>query len=204
MAITMNPATIGVILAGGLSRRFGCRDKFLFRYKEKPLIQHVIDGARGQVEDLIISANGDLDRLSDFNLPVVRDLPGNYGGPLAGIITAMRWSLKTQPSAPWVASFPADAVAFPATWVEKCLSHALQNKLPAVYARTPRRDHFIYAVWSTDLLPQLEHEFTVGRRSLKNSLRVTGAGGLVFEEEFDNVNTPEQWRALTGGEHTSD
>ena len=64
----------GVILAGGLSRRMGGGDKCLRSLGGKPILAHIIERVRPQVETLILNANGDPARFDAFGLPVVADV----------------------------------------------------------------------------------------------------------------------------------
>ena len=50
-----------IILAGGEGKRAGGSDKGLLLYKEKPLIEHVINTIKFQVDDIVISANRNID-----------------------------------------------------------------------------------------------------------------------------------------------
>ena len=79
----------GVILAGGLARRMGGVDKGLIDLRGQPLVAHVIAALEPQVENIIISANRDLDRYTEFGYPVVTDTLPDHPGPLAGILSSM-------------------------------------------------------------------------------------------------------------------
>ena len=74
------------ILAGGESKRFG-RDKSLYIYKNKPLIEHVFDVLKTIFIDISIISN-DYDRYSYLRLP---SFPDNINGkgPLIGIHSAL-------------------------------------------------------------------------------------------------------------------
>ncbi len=94
----MNPVTIKpscIILAGGEGKRMDGSDKGLVLYKDKPLIESVIEKIKPQVDDIIISANRNTARYEKFGYPVITDssLIGNdkhqYNGPLAGIAAAL-------------------------------------------------------------------------------------------------------------------
>ena len=78
------PGVIGLILAGGQSRRMGGKDKALLELGGKPLLQHAIDRLRGQVTELAISSNRPAASYADFSLPVIADRLADYQGPLAG------------------------------------------------------------------------------------------------------------------------
>lgn len=80
-----------IILAGGSSSRMG-EDKGLMLVDGKPMIQHVIDVAKGVVENIIIVSNNK--EYEKFGHPVIQDeIKGK--GPLGGIYTGLKNS-KTQ------------------------------------------------------------------------------------------------------------
>ena len=54
--------TIGLILAGGRSSRFGNRDKCFELLGGRPLIDHVLDRANRQVGDLLVSSDQNPER----------------------------------------------------------------------------------------------------------------------------------------------
>jgi molybdopterin-guanine dinucleotide biosynthesis protein A len=83
---------LGVILAGGQSTRMGGGDKTLLPLAGKPLLQHVIDRLQGQVNALVLNANGDPKRFDDFNLPIAADSIDGFAGPLAGILAGMDYA----------------------------------------------------------------------------------------------------------------
>lgn len=80
-----------IILAGGNSSRMG-EDKGLMLVDGKPMIKHVIDIAKGVVENIIIISNNK--EYDKFGYPVIQDeVKGK--GPLGGIYTGLMHS-KTQ------------------------------------------------------------------------------------------------------------
>ena len=99
---------LGVVLAGGKSRRMGGEDKAFIELGGKPLIAHAIAKALPQVDRLVINANEAQERFDGFVLPVVEDVLPDHAGPLAGILSAMLWAREYTREAVWVASFPTD------------------------------------------------------------------------------------------------
>src|SRR3974377_1531129 len=93
---------IGVILAGGRSRRMGGGDKGLLNLGGKPMLAHVIDRLAPQVGRMIINANGEPRRFAAWSLPVVPDTVGDFAGPLAGVLAGMRWSHAHAPEARFI------------------------------------------------------------------------------------------------------
>ena len=67
----MNAAddVVGLILAGGRSRRIGGGDKALLDLDGRSMLAHVIDRLRPQVRELAINANGDPARLPSLHSP---------------------------------------------------------------------------------------------------------------------------------------
>lgn len=78
-----------IILAGGRGTRAGGADKGLIPYKERPLIEHVIEQVAPQVDDIIISANRNTDEYRRYSNKVITDNDDNYRGPLSGIISCL-------------------------------------------------------------------------------------------------------------------
>ena len=77
---------IGLLLAGGQSRRMGGGDKCLLDLAGKALLARVIDRLQPQVSELVLNANGDPARFASFGLPVVADPVEGFAGPLAGVL----------------------------------------------------------------------------------------------------------------------
>lgn len=78
-----------IILAGGEGKRVGGVDKGLIEYRNKPLIEHVIDAVSPQVNELVISANRNITRYKNYSDKVISDDLQHYLGPLAGINAAL-------------------------------------------------------------------------------------------------------------------
>src|SRR3546814_6572310 len=61
---------VGVLLAGGLSRRMGGGDKCLRELGGQTILARIVDRAGPQVGALVLNANGDPARFAAFGLPV--------------------------------------------------------------------------------------------------------------------------------------
>ena len=88
---------VGLLLAGGQSRRMGGGDKALRLIGGVPLLERVIERMRPQVETLVLNANGDPARFASFGLPVVPDSVPDYAGPLAGVLAGLDWTAEHRP-----------------------------------------------------------------------------------------------------------
>src|SRR3954471_24155582 len=105
--------TLGLLLAGGLSRRMGGGDKALRALGGRTLLDHVIDRIRPQVAGIILNANGDPARFAGFGLPVIADTVPEFPGPLAGILAGLDWAATNRPQVAWVLSPAADCPFLP-------------------------------------------------------------------------------------------
>src|SRR6185295_6763467 len=99
---------LGVILAGGQSRRFGGGDKGFAELDGRSVLSHVIERFRPQVGRLILNANGDLTRFASFGLEIVPDEQTPELGPLSGILAALDWAKHHAPNCTAVATVSTD------------------------------------------------------------------------------------------------
>ena len=77
-----------IILAGGEGKRVNHADKGLIQFNGQPLISHVITSLQNQVDDIVISANRNLEQYKQYSPTVIPDITGNHG-PLSGIAAAL-------------------------------------------------------------------------------------------------------------------
>ena len=176
---------MGVLLAGGQSRRMGGGDKCLRPLGDRTILEHVIDRIRPQVGPLILNANGDPNRFQSYGLPVVADVVDGFAGPLAGVLTGLRWAEINAPQCEWLLSVPTDA-----PFVPKNLATSLRREISAQGAQlacaTSRgRTHPVVALWPVALADALEQAL-VGE-DIRKIDRWTARYRLV-EVSFDDID----------------
>jgi molybdopterin-guanine dinucleotide biosynthesis protein A len=74
-----------IVLAGGRGRRMGEADKGLVLLHGRPLVSWVLECVTPQVDEVLISANRNLDRYQKLGFPVLTDELPDFSGPLAGL-----------------------------------------------------------------------------------------------------------------------
>ena len=193
----MVPDTVGVILAGGQARRMGGGDKALLMLGGETLLARAIGRARPQVQDLILSANGDPSRFASYGLPVIADKVPGFLGPLAGILSALEWMRANRPSARWLASFACDTPFFPTDMVARLIDMARETRSRIAVAESGERIHPVFAVWSADIAETSESVLEKdGFRKVESWIANFPHRCLGFPAEpvdpFMNVNTPGQ------------
>lgn len=199
---------LGVVLAGGRSRRFGGGDKCLVSLAGSTMLGRIVARMRPQVVRLLLSANGTPRRFAAFGLPVAADpLPG-HPGPLAGILAGLEWAAAHAPECRWVASVPADAPFLPSDLVLRLMTAVRANDGAAACARSAGRLHPIVGLWSVTLAPALRTAMVRdGLRAVGEWARLCRASVVDFPsggtaDPFFNVNRPEdaaRARALIEG-----
>ena len=200
--MTAKPADIvGVLLAGGLSRRMGGGDKSLLNVAGQSMMQHVIDRLSPQVGELAINANGDPVRFQEFDLPVVADTIDGFVGPLAGVLAGMRWAQELPSPARWVVTASTDAPFIPLHLVEE-LRRQLESEDAAIaLAKSGGHLHPVIGLWPVELADDLEAALHDGVRKVLHWTDRHGIVAVDFPfvdvrgEEVDpffNANTPEE------------
>ena len=151
----MPPDVVGVLLAGGRSRRMGGGDKCLAVLGGETLLSRAIARARPQVGPLLLNANGDPARFSGYGLPVAADVVEGFHGPLAGVLTGMDWAAEHAPAARWIATFATDAPFFPLDLVERFLAAVEGAAADLACARSAGRTHPVFGLWPVALAGDL-------------------------------------------------
>jgi molybdenum cofactor guanylyltransferase len=189
--------TLGVILAGGLSRRMGGGDKPLRRLAGRTLLDRVATRFAPQcAAGLILNANGDPARFASLGVPVVPDgVPGNPG-PLAGILAGLDHAAAHHPEARHIVSVTGDAPFLPADLVTRLEAARQDAGVPIVVAASGGRQHFTTALWDVSLRADLR-EALVARDERRVGAYLARHGAVAVEwpiepvDPFLNVNAPE-------------
>ena len=204
------PATPGVLLAGGLARRMGGGDKPMRRIGGRSILERVIARLAPQCDGLILNANGDPARFSEFGLPVIADTVADFPGPLAGILAALDWAAAKRPEVAWVLSAAADCPFLPRDLVARLHRARMDENAQLAVAASDGQSHPVIGLWSVGLRDELRHALVV--EDIRKIDRWTARYALATVEwpvdtldPFFNANTmddiaaAERLAALDGG-----
>jgi molybdopterin-guanine dinucleotide biosynthesis protein A len=185
----------GVLLAGGQSQRMGGGDKNLRLLGGKPMLTHVIERAKPQVDTLILNANGDPQRFATYGLPVIADSVTGFAGPLAGVLAGMDWAAENLPEAELLASFATDAPFFHRDFVSRLAVALEEGGFDLACAQSNGQAHPVFGLWPVSLREALREALASGMRAVH---RFTAGYKLVEVEflaepvdPFFNANRPE-------------
>ncbi len=191
---------LGVILAGGLSRRMEGSEKTLLKLQGDTLISGVANKLGKQVPNIILNANGDTDRFSMLNLNVQADTVKGFAGPLAGVLAGMRWAQKNS-NATHIISAAADTPFFPDDYAQEMLVMANGLNAEIALAASNNNRHPVFGLWPINLADELEY-FLVDEENRKVMLFVERYSNCIVEfknlqndiDPFFNVNTPNDMK----------
>jgi molybdenum cofactor guanylyltransferase len=172
----------GLILAGGEGKRVGGVDKGLIEYQGRALIEHVIDTIRPAVDDLVISANRNIEHYQRYTDKVISDQTEQYLGPLAGIHAAMPHCAHE-----WILLTPCDTPLLPNDLVARLLARPVDR--PIIVAET---EHMLQPVMllHRSLHHSIEQALDKDERRLMSWVRTHEPQTIVFPDggAFNSFN----------------
>jgi len=178
----------------------GGGDKGLMEIAGKPMLEHVVARLAPQVAAVVINANGDPTRFNQFNLPVVEDTLQGHFGPLAGVLTGMRWARSNVPNATHVLTAPTDAPLLPADLGARLQDALNRDHGKIAIATSGGHKHPVVGLWPVGLADDLEQALHDGVRKVLQwtDRHGTSLAEFAFVERdgksidpFFNANTPE-------------
>jgi molybdopterin-guanine dinucleotide biosynthesis protein A len=195
---------LGLLLAGGQSRRMGGGDKALRLLGGRPLLQRVVDRMRPQVAALILNANGDPARFAGFGMPVVADSIPDFAGPLAGILAGLDWAAAHRPDCPVIASVATDAPFLPENLVSNLHEGMEAEGAELACAASAGQPHPVIGLWPVRLRDDLRHAlveegirkvdvWTSRYRLATVSFPELSLGDGLAIDPFFNANRPEDF-----------
>jgi molybdopterin-guanine dinucleotide biosynthesis protein A len=162
---------LGAIIAGGKATRFG-GDKAAALLDGRPLIEHVADGLRGQVEKLIACG------CEWPGMECVQDRPSPGMGPLGGLNAALHYA--QQEGYDVVATSGCDVLPVPDFPCELLPGNAVFVE-----------GHYLLGLWPVGLASVLDaHLSGQNNLSMRYWIAEIGARPIDTSAAFHNLNTP--------------
>lgn len=187
---------IGLILAGGQASRMGGGDKPLLEVGGQSILARILLKLSPQCAAIVISANGDPARFSQFGCAVLADPVEGFAGPLAGVLAGMNWAADSGRPEADILSVSGDCPFLPRDLADKLEAARLAAHAPVACASSGGRAHPVVALWSVTLRQAL-HDTLVHARAFKVRGFQDAQGGVACEwpdvpfDPFMNVNTPQ-------------
>ena len=180
-----------VILAGGRATRMGGEDKGWVALAGRPLIGHVLDRLRPQVDEVLINANRSQARYQAL-ATVISDNNPDYLGPLAGMQAGLAAARHD-----WVLFVPCDGPALPHDLMSR-FHAALTPDTELVVAHDGDWLQPVVALLHKSLLPSLTLALAEGERKIDIWFARHRIAVVSFADQpdaFINLNSPAELAA---------
>ena len=180
-----------VILAGGKGARMGGIDKGMLVLAGATLVERAIAKISPHVDEILISANRNLDDYARLGFRVLSD---EGCGPLCGMLRGMQ-----EAKHPLVLSLPCDTPLFPGDIAEK-LAAALGGAEIAI-AEAHGKTHQTFLLCRRTLARDLSEYIARGGRRVREWQSRHHCVTVSFPDDsaFYNINTPEEFEAISSG-----
>ena len=180
-----------VILAGGRATRMGGDDKGWVPLAGQPLIAHVLERLRPQVDEVLINANRSQARYRQL-APVIGDAQADFQGPLAGMLAGL-----TAARHDWVLFVPCDGPALPLDLMTRFRA-AITPDTDLVVAHDGEHLQPVVALLRRALRPSLSQALADGERKTgawfaRHRMAVVPFADL--PDAFVNLNSPAELAA---------
>jgi molybdopterin-guanine dinucleotide biosynthesis protein A len=187
---------LAVVLAGGKSKRFG-EDKNHIKLGDKTLLEHVLSKINNKFEEILIVSSHNLEIKKSENITIIPDCFDDFG-PLAGVLSSMKWIKENQKQYKWVATFPSDTPFFDISIIEEYKKRINVSDSLLYFIKSNNKRHNIFGLWSIDLLDVLEDDLKNNNfRKVEVWADKIGVKTIDIEvNEFDpffNINTKEDF-----------
>lgn len=182
------------VLIGGRSSRMGRAKHLLADGRGRTWLENTVARLDPAVDQVVLSGGGQVPE-SLRHLVRLPDIPG-VGGPLAGILSAMRW----QPDVTWLLV----ACDMPALSPE-ALGWLIESRRPGRWGTVPRRSldsHVepLLAHYDSRCQSIFEEILVSGSQRIGDAARHEKIATPVIPEQFlaawNNINTPEELRLI--------
>lgn len=195
MTMAYPRATItAVILAGGRAERMGGNDKGLLQLCAKPLVAHVLDALVPQVGRVLINANRNLQAYRAFGVDVVSDVGGQFLGPLAGMLAAIRAS-----GTGYVLTAPCDSPLLASDYATRMYAALVGARAELSVAHSGERLQPVFALLRTTLADDLQRYLQTEERKIDRWFAEHRMAVTDFADRpamFRNLNTPAELAEL--------
>ncbi len=185
---------LGVVQAGGKSKRFG-KNKNQVKLGNFTLLEHVLFKIINEFKEILVVSNNDLNLENFDKINLIPDCVEDKG-PLAGVLSAMKWVKEKNKQYKWIATFPSDTPFFDKSIINKYQEKIKQSESLLYFIKSNKKRHNIFGLWSIDLIKTLDNDL------IKNNLRKVedwankiGVETINIENDkfdpFFNINTKE-------------
>ena len=185
---------LAVVLAGGKSKRFG-QDKNCVKLGSITLLEHVLLKIVDRFKEILIVSSNSLEIEEIKKITVIPDCFDDLG-PLAGVLSSMKWIKKNNKPYKWIATFPSDTPFFDISIIDEYKTRIEQSESSLYFVKSNEKRHNIFGLWSIDLMEKLEEDLIINNyRKVEEWANKVGVSTIDIKiknyDPFFNINTKE-------------
>ena len=193
---------LAVVLAGGKSKRFG-QDKNCVKLGSRTLLEHVILKIVDKFKEILIVSSNSLEIEEIKKITVIPDCFNDLG-PLAGVLSSMKWIKKNNKPYKWIATFPSDTPFFDISIIDEYKTRIEQSESSLYFVKSNEKRHNIFGLWSIDLMEKLEEDLIINNyRKVEEWANKVGVSTIDIKiknyDPFFNINTKEDYLSKRRG-----
>ena len=162
-------------------------DKGLVLLQNKPLIQHVIERLKPQVDEIFINANREIAQYETFGLPVIQDEDADFIGPLAGFSLGLQHAKHD-----YVLTVPCDSPLLPLDLADRLNNSMAAARAEIAIASSDGDIYPVFCLMKKSVLPSLLAYIVSGERKVsawQKSLNYIEVDFSDNSQAFTNLNT---------------
>ena len=174
--------------------RMGGEDKGLLLLQNKPLIQHVIERLKPQVDEILINANREIAQYQMLAYPILQDENADFIGPLAGFSLGLQHAKHE-----YVLTVPCDSPLLPLNLAERLLRGMSEACADIAVASSDDDVHPVFCLCKKSVLPSLTDYLTSGEHKVSTWQKFQKYVEVDFSDNpdaFINLNTFDDLVAL--------
>ena len=156
---------LSVILAGGLSKRFGGNIKTFAKINGISIYDRIMNLLKNQGTEIVINTNFEEEIFLKSQLPIIKDKNNNFQGPLSGIYSTMSWIKEKKFKFEWILSVPSDTPFLPKNLLDTFISK-INNDKKIFIARSRDKVHPVIGIWNISLFDNLKAELLSDNRKI--------------------------------------
>ena len=172
----------------------GAVDKGLVTFQQQPLIKHVINRLKPQVDEIIINANRELESYQALGYPVLQDEISDFAGPLAGMQLGLKYAAND-----YILAAPCDSPLLPEDLADRLQSALIKGSADIAIASCDGKTHPVFCLCKKSVLPSLNDYLSHGGRKVgewQQKLHHVYVDFSDSTDAFTNLNTLQDLSAL--------
>ncbi|MEH7458747.1 molybdenum cofactor guanylyltransferase [Bacillus sp. JJ1127] len=175
----------GIVLAGGMSRRFG-EPKALANWQGHTFIEQIVKVMKTTIQDVVVITHPNIKErmVTLVEVPVIEDIPSYRGnGPLAGIVSGME-----QIKAEWYIVSPCDTPNVSSEWTTELVGQ-MSDDYEAIVPIIDGRKQPLLAAYHWSVKEKIYTLLEEDKRSMGQLLSQCNVKYVIGEE----INMPKEW-----------